>query len=107
MAGGNALRGINVPKSYEGLDIAHVRANHFPGGSGVTPRKDLWPSGMSDAELESIAQQALKNNPQLRGYDRETGMIQARAVVNGNTVQFQISRSTGVMRSIYPVGPWR
>ncbi|WP_408052753.1 polymorphic toxin-type HINT domain-containing protein [Streptomyces sp. HO565] len=107
MAGGNALRGVKVPKSYEGLDIAHVRANHFPGGNGVTPQKDLWPSSMSDAELENIAQQALKNNPQIRGFDKVTGMVQARAVVNGNTVQFQISRDTGVMRSIYPVGPWR
>ncbi|MET9904747.1 RHS repeat-associated core domain-containing protein [Streptomyces sp. NPDC006446] len=107
MLGGNALRGIKVPKSYEGLDIAHVRANHFPGGRGVTPQKDLWPSGMTDSQLENIAQQALKNNPQLRGIDKATGMIQARAVVNGNTVQFQISRNTGVMRSIYPVGPWR
>lgn len=89
------------------MDIPHVRANHFPGGSGVKPGKDLWPSDITNDELEGIARQAFNNNPKIVGYDKLNDMIQARSVVNGIEVQFQIPRSGGLMRSIYPLAPWR
>ncbi|GAA2662769.1 polymorphic toxin-type HINT domain-containing protein [Streptomyces lunalinharesii] len=101
-----SLKGVKVPKQYEGLDTAHVRANHFPGGSGVTPRKDLWPAKMTDAQLAQIAQQAMRNNPRVIGFDPQTGMIQAVATVGGKMVQFQIPRGGGEMRSLYPLQPW-
>ncbi|MCZ0975075.1 polymorphic toxin-type HINT domain-containing protein [Streptomyces albulus] len=101
-----SLKGVKVPRQYQGLDTAHVRKNHFPGGSGVTPRKDMWPAQMTDARLAQIAQQAMRNNPKVIGYDPETQMIQAVAVVEGKMVQFQIPRGGGEMRSIYPLEPW-
>ncbi|KUL38705.1 hypothetical protein ADL22_17530 [Streptomyces sp. NRRL F-4489] len=101
-----SLKGIRVPRQYEGLDTAHVRRNHFPGGAGVTSQKDLWPAKMTDERLASIAQQAMRNNPRVIGYDPQTRMVQAVAVVEGKMVQFQISRDTGVVRSIYPLVPW-
>ncbi|MGG2464237.1 polymorphic toxin-type HINT domain-containing protein [Streptomyces sp. RGM 3693] len=101
-----SLKGVNIPRQYEGLDTAHVRNNHVPGGKGVTPQKDLWPAKVTDTRLEQIAQQALRNNPRVIGYDRQTGMIQAVATVEGKLVQFQIPRGGGVMRSIYPLQPW-
>ncbi|MEU0156584.1 Hint domain-containing protein [Micromonospora fulviviridis] len=100
--GAKALKGIKVPKTYEGLDIAHVRKNHVPGGAGVTSGKDLWPANITDQELESIARTALRNNPRVVGYDPDTSMIQATSVVNGRKVKFQIPRGGGQMRSIYP-----
>ncbi|MFG3714378.1 polymorphic toxin-type HINT domain-containing protein [Micromonospora sp. NPDC047730] len=100
--GAKALKGIKVPNSYEGLDIAHVRRNHVLGGAGVTSGKDLWPAKITDAELESIARAALRNNPRVVGYDPETRMVQATAVVDGRKVRFQIPRGGGRMRSIYP-----
>ncbi|MCK7625111.1 HINT domain-containing protein [Streptomyces sp. RS10V-4] len=101
-----SLKGVRVPRQYEGLDTAHVRSNHFPGGAGVTSRKDLWPAKMTDAQLAAIARQALGNNPRVIGYDPGTGMIQAVATVQGKMVQFQIPRGGGAMRSIYPLVPW-
>ncbi|MET9657542.1 polymorphic toxin-type HINT domain-containing protein [Streptomyces sp. NPDC006510] len=102
-----SLKGVKVPRQYEGLDVDHVRSNHFPGGAGVTSRKDLWPSGMTNERLENIARQALGNNPKVVGYDPQTRMIQGSAVVEGKLVQFQIPRGGGTMRSIYPLVPWR
>ncbi|MFE9747142.1 RHS repeat-associated core domain-containing protein [Saccharothrix saharensis] len=99
-----SLQGIRLPRTYEGLDIAHVRSNHFPGGAGVNRDKHMWPSGTTDEQLEGIARQALKNGPKVVGYDKSTGMIQARSVVDGTLVQFQIPRGGGEMKSIYPVG---
>ncbi|MET9375966.1 Hint domain-containing protein [Streptomyces sp. NPDC002992] len=100
------LKGVKPPRQYEGLDIAHVRQNHFAGGSGVRPGKDLWPSKMTDARLEDIARQALRNNPKVNGFDPETGMGRAVAMVEGKLVQFQFPRGGGPIRSIYPIGFW-
>ncbi|MFE3648698.1 polymorphic toxin-type HINT domain-containing protein [Streptomyces sp. NPDC059152] len=101
-----SLKGVKAPRQYGGLDTAHVRDNHFPGGKGVTSQKDLWPANMTNTRLEQIAQQALGNNPRVVGYDPQTGMIQAVAKVQGKLVQFQIPRGGGIMRSIYPLQPW-
>jgi hypothetical protein len=97
------LRGVNLPKSYEGLDIAHTRANHVRGGSGVHSGKDLWPDDITDDQLEDYARQALKNG-KVVGYDPDTRMIQGRARVNGLEVQFQVPRGGGMVRSVYRTG---
>ncbi|GAA2745851.1 Hint domain-containing protein [Kitasatospora cinereorecta] len=101
-----ALKGVKVPRTYEGLDIAHTRQNHVPGKDGLAPGKDAWPATITDAQLEDIARQALRNTPRVIGYDPNTGMVQAVAMVNGIPVQFQIPRGGGQMRSIYPLRPW-
>ncbi|WP_425338359.1 polymorphic toxin-type HINT domain-containing protein [Streptomyces flavochromogenes] len=101
--GRNDLKGVSLPKSYDGLDITHVRANHFSTGKGANSTKDLWPSSMTDDELEGVARQALKQGT-LVGIDKGTGMLQGRARVNGMEVQFQVPRGGGEMRSIYPTG---
>ncbi|MGP3956480.1 DNRLRE domain-containing protein [Nonomuraea sp. 3N208] len=104
--GARDLKGVKLPRTYEGLDFDHVRTNHFPKGDGVTARKDLWPENMPNEKLDEIARQALANNPTVVGYDSITGMIQGQAVVQGVRVQFQIPRAGGLMRSIYPLAPW-
>ncbi|MFE4516878.1 polymorphic toxin-type HINT domain-containing protein [Kitasatospora sp. NPDC056783] len=107
LRGAKALKDVKLPRVFEGLDIKHVRDNHFPGGKGVNSQKNLWPGGMDDNELTDIAREALRNNPQVVGFDPRTGMIQATSKVRGNEVQFQIPRGGGEMRSIYPTGVWK
>lgn len=96
----------SMPRELEGVDFKHIRDNHFVSGSGFNSTKDPWPASMSDDQLRNIAQQALKNNPSTIGWDSQTGMLQGRSTVNGIKVQFQISKSTGIVRSIYPLSPW-
>lgn len=102
--GGNALRNVKLPRRLEGVDLDHVNSNHIVGGSGVTPSKNLWPVGTTNEQIQNVARQAYGNNPRVVGFDSQTGMIQARTSVGQQNYEFIISKNTGVMRSIYPIG---
>jgi RHS repeat-associated protein len=57
-----ASKPVNLP-AYKDVtvDVGHVRSGHTEGGSRVSPRKDLFPKGMSDKALESAIRPSISN----------------------------------------------
>jgi hypothetical protein len=43
------------------IDVGHVTSGHTAGGSRVSPLKDLFPPGMSDAQIEKAIRDAYAN----------------------------------------------
>ncbi|GGQ83684.1 polymorphic toxin-type HINT domain-containing protein [Couchioplanes azureus] len=99
---GRSLGSVNLPRTYGGVDMEHVKSGHFVGGARVRSRSDLWPAGTTEAEVERVAAAAFRNSPRKVGYDSNNRMIQAQARVDGKLYEFIINRDTGIIRSIYP-----
>jgi RHS repeat-associated protein len=103
-----SLKPVNLP-SYKKvtIDMEEVTSGHVKGGSRVSPIKDLFPEGMTPAQIERTVREAYRNSRLVRTQADGIRKL-VRGEADGLTIDMWVNTATKEIETAYPVsGGWR
>ena len=101
------LKGLRIAKAVNlpawktiAIDIKHILSGHTLGGSRVSSLKDLFPSHMSEAQIEKAVREAYRYGEKVSSQG-ERVMIQGEAA--GLKIEMWVNTVTKTIETAYPV----